>query len=138
MTGVCAESFPRQLRLRRRAEFRAVQGRGRKGHTPHFLLFALDGEPGETRFGITASRKVGSAVVRNRLKRYLRETFRVVYDERRISARELSERLSLGLTSGSTRLINLYKQRLVGRRENRVAQGREYIYHSLSGGFGLA
>jgi ribonuclease P protein component len=76
MSGVCAETFPRQLRLRRRSEFRAVQERGRKVHTPHFLLFALDGEPGEPRFGITASRKVGSAVVRNRLKRFLRETFR--------------------------------------------------------------
>jgi len=53
-----------------------VQERGRKVHTAHFLLFALDGEEDETRFGITASRKVGPAVVRNRLKRYLREVFR--------------------------------------------------------------
>ena len=53
-----------------------MQERGRKVHTAHFLLFALDGEPGEPRFGITASRKVGSAVVRNRVKRYLREVFR--------------------------------------------------------------
>jgi ribonuclease P protein component len=76
MSRVRSESFPRQLRLRRRSEFRAVQERGRKVHTAHFLLFALEGQPGETRFGITASRKVGSAVVRNRLKRYLREVFR--------------------------------------------------------------
>ena len=76
MSRVRSESFPRQLRLRRRSEFRAVQERGRKVHTAHFLLFALDGQAGEPRFGITASRKVGSAVVRNRLKRYLREVFR--------------------------------------------------------------
>jgi ribonuclease P protein component len=76
MSSVRSESFSRQLRLRRRSEFRAVQERGRKVHTAHFLLFALDGPAGETRFGITASRKVGSAVVRNRLKRYLREVFR--------------------------------------------------------------
>lgn len=76
MSRVRSESFPRQLRLRRRSEYRAVQERGRKVHTAHFLLFALAGEPGEPRFGITASRKVGSAVVRNRLKRYLREAFR--------------------------------------------------------------
>lgn len=76
MTRVRSESFPRQLRLRRRSEFRAVQDRGRKVHTAHFLLFALDAAPGPGRFGITASRKVGSAVVRNRLKRYLREVFR--------------------------------------------------------------
>jgi ribonuclease P protein component len=81
MSRVRAESFPRELRLRRRAEFRAVQERGRKVHTPHFLLFALDGAPGEPRLGITASRKVGSAVVRNQLKRYLREVFRRHRDE---------------------------------------------------------
>lgn len=71
-----AESFPRELRLRRRADFRAAQTGGRKVHTSHFLLFALDAGPAATRFGITASRKVGGAVVRNRLKRYLREVFR--------------------------------------------------------------
>lgn len=32
---------------------------------------------GPLRFGVTASRKVGSAVVRNRLKRWCREYFRV-------------------------------------------------------------
>jgi len=76
MTRVRSESFPRQLRLRLRSEFRAVQERGRKVHTAHFLLFALEAAPGAARFGITASRKVGSAVVRNRMKRYLREVFR--------------------------------------------------------------
>lgn len=81
MSRVRSESFPRQLRLRRRAEFRAVQERGRKVHTTHFLLFVLEAEPGDTRLGITASRKVGSAVVRNRLKRYLREVFRRHRDE---------------------------------------------------------
>jgi ribonuclease P protein component len=81
MSGVGSESFPRQLRLRRRGEFRAVQERGRKVHTTHFLLFALATAQRPPRFGITASRKVGSAVVRNRLKRYLREVFRRHRDE---------------------------------------------------------
>lgn len=58
-----------------------MQERGRKVHTAHFLLFALDTEPGAARLGITASRKVGSAVVRNRLKRYVREVFRRHRDE---------------------------------------------------------
>jgi ribonuclease P protein component len=73
---VGSESFPRELRVRRRSEFRAVQDRGRKVHTAHFVLCSLPAPGAETRLGITASRKVGVAVVRNRLKRYLRETFR--------------------------------------------------------------
>ena len=58
-----------------------MQERGRKVHTAHFLLFTLATEPGAARLGITASRKVGPAVVRNRLKRYLREVFRRHRDE---------------------------------------------------------
>jgi ribonuclease P protein component len=70
------EGFPRSLRLRRRSEYRAVQGRGRKLHTPHLVVFALPTKDGEQRLGITASRKVGCAVIRNRLKRHVRETYR--------------------------------------------------------------
>jgi hypothetical protein len=70
---------------------------------------------------------------------YLQETLDLVYDHRRISARELSSLLRISLNNGSTRLINLYKQRLVGRRENVNGKGfREFIYTSLAGGFGIA
>ena len=73
-----AETLPRHERLRKRGEFTAVQGRGKKLHTEHFLVFILprpkiDAEP---RLGITVSKKVGGAVVRNRVKRLLREGFR--------------------------------------------------------------
>lgn len=40
------------------------------------VLFAHPNEGGGCRLGITVTRKVGAAVVRNRLKRVLRETFR--------------------------------------------------------------
>lgn len=74
-----------------------------------------------------------------KLNPYLRETFNIVYDYRRISARELSGKLSLAQNTGSTRLLNLYKQRLVGRHGQLSSSGcREYVYVSLSGGFGFA
>jgi ribonuclease P protein component len=69
--------FPSAQRLQKRLEFEAAQSAGRKALLPHFvfLLYAR-AEAGETRLGIVASRRVGTAVIRNRAKRLIREAFR--------------------------------------------------------------
>lgn len=64
-------------RLRKRAEFLAVRaGEKRRGRL--FLLEALarkdDGAP---RIGVTVTKKVGNAVVRNRIRRRIKEAVRV-------------------------------------------------------------
>lgn len=60
-------------RLKRRAEFLAVAGTRRKWAMPGVILQAGPaGSAADLRYGITASRKVGNAVVRNRAKRRLR------------------------------------------------------------------
>lgn len=41
----------------------------------------LDDPSAPSRLGLTVSRRVGNAVVRNRVKRALRETFRLVWDD---------------------------------------------------------
>lgn len=69
--------YPREARVRRRAEFTACYERGRRLHTTHFLLFLLPRPDGRARTGMAVSRKVGNAVTRNRVKRLLREFFRL-------------------------------------------------------------
>jgi ribonuclease P protein component len=69
-------NFPKQARLRKRPEFLSLSRRGKKVSGPHFLIITKPNERGEARLGVTVSSKVGNAVVRNRLKRLLRECFR--------------------------------------------------------------
>ena len=72
MTG---SQFPKHERLRKRPEFLQFNEGALKMHTPHFLLLWKDREAG-TRIGFTVSKKVGNSVVRNSIKRRLREFYR--------------------------------------------------------------
>ena len=68
--------LPRHSRLKTRRAFRAVldNGRSRAGRTA--VIYAHPSTARQHRLGIIVSRRVGSAVVRNRLKRITRELFR--------------------------------------------------------------
>lgn len=70
------QRFRRGDRLKKRYEFRQVQLNGRRIHTPHFLIVVLPNTSSHTRLGITVTKKVGTAVQRNRIKRVVREVFR--------------------------------------------------------------
>ena len=90
------ESLSRHQRLRRRQDFLRCYRRGRKRRGSLATLHFYPGEPGphasernrrggsvgsadeqrQARLGITASRKVGNAVVRGKAKRRVREIFR--------------------------------------------------------------
>lgn len=63
-------------RLRRRAEFKTVYARGVKAAGRFLVVFAMAGREGATRYGITVTRRVGSAVTRNRARRRVRELVR--------------------------------------------------------------
>jgi ribonuclease P protein component len=71
-------SFAAADRLHRSAEFLRLQRNGVRFQSPHFVLYAgrLEHEPERSRLGVTVSRRIGNAVVRNRVKRRVREVFR--------------------------------------------------------------
>jgi len=66
----------KERRLRRRADFALVHKKGRSWSHPLLVLRALHNQRETTRFGFIVSRRVGTAVARNRVKRRLREICR--------------------------------------------------------------
>ena len=64
--------------LNRRQDFAFVLGRGASWANRLLVLKAVRRMPGPSRYGFVVSRKVGGAVVRNRVKRRLREVMRAV------------------------------------------------------------
>ena len=72
--------MPKRRRLSRSGEFDRVYRDGSSHATRYLVLYSFprrgeDGEDSEIRLGVSASRKVGGAVERNRVKRVLREAF---------------------------------------------------------------
>lgn len=70
-------SFPREFRLRRQADFDRVHQANVFAADETLVIRALENGTPTTRIGISVSRQVGNAVVRNRWKRLTREAFRL-------------------------------------------------------------
>lgn len=80
-----ALTLPKAARLTRRVEFAAVREQGRALHGRLMVLSALATSDTEgARIGVITTRRVGSAVERSRLRRRLREIFRL--NRRRLPA----------------------------------------------------
>jgi len=76
-----SRAYPKVVRLRRRREFLSLQRQGRRRHTASFVVVQAPAAGPTSRLGVTVSTRVGNAVVRNRVKRLVREFFR----ERRLA-----------------------------------------------------
>lgn len=70
------QRFPRTSRLTARRQFVEVYDRGNRVRRSSFAVFGLPNDLGRCRLGLTVTRRVGSAVTRNRVKRRLRDVFR--------------------------------------------------------------
>jgi ribonuclease P protein component len=72
-----ASAFSKTERVLDRKDFVQLSRFGQRLQTEHFRVFVARNGLGRSRLGITVSKKVGGAVIRNRLKRLIREVFRL-------------------------------------------------------------
>jgi ribonuclease P protein component len=70
-------SFSKNERILKRKDFVNLNRLGKRQHTPHFTIIFNRNWLGTTRLGIAVSKKTGNSVKRNRVKRLVREFFRL-------------------------------------------------------------
>jgi ribonuclease P protein component len=70
------EALPKTKRLAKRREFLRVYEKGQKIVSRYVVLFFAANDLSQSRIGITATKKLGKANIRNRLKRWTREVYR--------------------------------------------------------------
>jgi len=73
-------TFRKKERIRKRADFQRISRTGIKIQTPHFRASLCPNGLSHSRLGVTVGKNVGSAVQRNRIKRRVREFFRLNKD----------------------------------------------------------
>ena len=71
----------RATTLKQNYEFRRVYNKGKSGVSPLLVVYARPNRGGRSRLGVTVSTKLGKAVVRNRVRRRLREIYRLSQPE---------------------------------------------------------
>ena len=75
------QEYPRGARIVRKADFDAVYRNGKRRSSSHFTVFLKANDLPHSRFGFSIKRALGGAVVRNRIRRRVREVVRLHREE---------------------------------------------------------
>lgn len=73
--------FPRELRLTKAVQFEQVRAARGAKHVGPLRVGSMPNDIGHNRLGLAISRKAGNAVRRNKIKRMVRESFRLLQHE---------------------------------------------------------
>ncbi|MGV8059573.1 MAG: ribonuclease P protein component [Smithellaceae bacterium] len=71
------QSYRKSERVTNRSDYRAIYDEGVWSSSQHFTRVICNNKKGFKRLGITVTKKAGNAVKRNRIKRLIREFFRL-------------------------------------------------------------
>lgn len=122
---VAVSMLPRQLRLSKREDFKRVFQFGKSVANREFVCYTLHNPEVERfRMGVSVSKRIGNAVVRNRVKRLIREVVRIQEEQIPdhldlvIIARSPARHLDF---HGVKRSLNhlFWKGKILRQRENR-------------------
>ena len=105
--------------LTRRADFLAAN-RGLRVARPGFVLLVNPNSHEQVRFGITVTKKIGNAVVRNRMKRRFRALLRELLPQQGLPAHD---HVLIGRDGGVERDFTKLREELTGAL-TRAAQGK--------------
>src|SRR5438270_923246 len=105
-----AQEAQRLVTIKKRADFLAANG-GRRVSTPGFILLVRDRKDADPamRVGFTVTKKIGGAVIRNRMKRRFRELAREIVPARGIAG---SDHVMIGRLKGVERDFSLLRSEL--------------------------
>ncbi len=81
-------TFSKKQRLKTKVDFGAVLQKGEKYVSPKFVVLTLKSTQTYPRLGLIVSKKVGNAIVRNKVKRRFREIFRQLSIQDKMSQRD--------------------------------------------------